>query len=94
MQRTEDRESKEPDQRETPLSQWLASTPISDDPAGDLIGDFRCDLQRPPHFNSIQEMHDYLVGHNACLGALLAVPEVWRRYKRWLDRRAPFRNHV
>lgn len=82
----------QPDRTVTPLSLWLASTSITDDPAGDLIADFRCDLHRPPHFSSIHEMHDYLIGHNACIGALLAVPEVWQRYKRWHDGRPSFRS--
>jgi hypothetical protein len=65
---------------------FLAHARVTDDPAGDLIKDMRRDKTLPPLFGSIKEMREYLHRRGACLGALEAVPVVWRRYSTWLAR--------
>lgn len=70
----------------TPVQHWLAAARATDDPAGDLIGDMRGDLTIPHLFASIEDMRGYLRCRGACVEALAAVPTVWRRYRRWMDR--------
>ena len=70
---------------------WLEAARRTDDPAGDLIADMRRDFERNPAdfprlFPSITAMRAYLRAKGACHEAMRAVPVVWRRYAKWLDR--------
>jgi hypothetical protein len=76
--------------RITPTAAFLARAHITDNPEGDLIADMRSELRRgadmPEIFHSQRELQAYLSGKGACPEALAAVPGVWQRYRRWLDR--------
>lgn len=69
---------------------WLTRAHVTDDPEGDLIADMRAELRRgaevPALFPNMVSMQDYLRSRGACPEALAAVPGVWRRYRRWVDR--------
>lgn len=82
-------------QNTAPTSQtaaWLSRARITDDPEGDLIADMRAELRRgadiPGLFPNVAAMRAYLRSRGACPEALAAVPGVWRRYRKWLDRHA------
>jgi uncharacterized protein YozE (UPF0346 family) len=68
------------------FNEWVMQARVTNDPAGDLIDDMRADQKLPSIFHSIGELRRYLILKNACRGALVAVPVVWRRYRHWLDR--------
>lgn len=75
----------------TPNQRWLAAARITDDRAGDLIGDLRLDLRDRPDefprlFGNIRGMRAHLARRMASPEALAAVPAVWRRYRSWLNR--------
>jgi hypothetical protein len=74
------------DKSMTKVQQWLAASQITDNPAGDLIADMRSDQQLPDFFRSRSQMENYLMRRGACQAALDVVPEVWRRYRNWVDR--------
>jgi hypothetical protein len=73
----------------SPTRLWLRRVRITDDPAGDLIGDMRQQMlsgfELPRVFANIGAMRAYLRDRGASSQALDAVPEVWSRYRRWLN---------
>jgi hypothetical protein len=72
-------------------SEWLAVARITNDPEGDLIADMRTDRDIPGLFGNLKAMHDYVSFKSRGDPKILAaVPGVWRRYRRWVDRH-PFR---
>jgi len=71
----------------TTFTDWLASAKRTNDPEGDLVADMRRDRDRPPTFQSITAMRDYVrVKSGGDRAVLAAVPGAWRRYKLWLAR--------
>jgi len=69
----------------TPFRDWVMRAKITDDPAGDLIGDIRRDTRlwcRPLDIHSAAELRAHLRFRSACDGALKAAGTVWRRYER------------
>jgi hypothetical protein len=70
----------------SPVRAWLDASRITDNIAGDVIADMRRDSNLPELFHNYREMRAYLRDRGACLEAMEALPEVWRRYRNWLDR--------
>jgi hypothetical protein len=71
----------------SPTRRWLRQARITDTPQGDLILDMRADPGVPRLFPNIKAMRGYVA--LKCAGdsdIMAAVPGVWRRYQRWLDR--------
>ena len=68
------------------IGNWLARARITDDPAGDLIGDLLKDHNLPRQIPSLEALQAYLQSRNACHEAIKAGSVVWRRYRRWQDR--------
>ena len=72
---------------------WLYRAVLTDDPAGDLIGDMRMvdEVGRRPvpfdQFKSLEALRGYLRWEGACREAIEAAAPVWRRYRIWQNRR-------
>ena len=67
--------------------QWANQARVTDDPVGDLIGDFRTDRGAPDDFESLARLRRYLNLKNACPEAIEAAAVAWRRYRSWLKQR-------
>jgi hypothetical protein len=62
---------------------WLRRAQITDDAAGDLIGDMRRDADLPG-VKSLTELQRYLAGRSDGNELVLdAADKVWRRYVEW-----------
>lgn len=68
------------------FEQWLHTTKITDDFAGDFITDARGESARFRHVASLRDLQRALPVM-ACEECRDALPEVWRRYKAWKDAR-------
>jgi len=71
------------------FADWIMQAKITDNPAGDLVGDmqhdFRCRARKGialPAIHSAAELRGYLHRAGACNGAVEAAAAVWRRFKR------------
>jgi hypothetical protein len=73
----------------TTFNAWVMRARVTDNPAGDLIGDIQRDTRRwaragidqPPLISSVGELSGYLHRQRACSGAVAAVPAVWKRFQ-------------
>lgn len=65
---------------------WLESMGVTDDPEGDLVADMLRDPDLPPLFLSMKMMRNYILDHGGCREAVEAVPGVWQRYKKRLNK--------
>jgi uncharacterized protein YozE (UPF0346 family) len=66
---------------------WLLRAKVTDDPAGDLIGDAKRDSRFPASIETLDALKTYL----AVRGGSAALPhasEVWERFERWKAKRA------
>jgi hypothetical protein len=54
---------------------------------GHLIYDLKRDNTLPATFSCLAEFRAYLEYQGACWGAVVMAPVVWRRYRRWVERR-------
>jgi hypothetical protein len=68
------------------FSDWIGKARISDDAAGDLISDLKRDPTTPAMFLSMRAMRVFVEGRGGCEGAINAVPIVWSRFSRWLNK--------
>jgi hypothetical protein len=67
------------------FNDWLKHAKVTDDPAGDLIGDAKQDSRFPASIETLDVFKTYL----AVRGGSAALPhagEVWRRFERWRAR--------
>ena len=51
---------------------WINRTKVTNDPIGDLIGDFKADKRAPDGFESIDRLRLYLAVRDACPEAIKA----------------------
>lgn len=65
---------------------WLEGMVVTDNPEGDLVADMLRDPNLPPLFLSIKMMRNHILDHGGCPEAVAAVPGVWQRYKKRLNK--------
>jgi hypothetical protein len=76
------------------FNDWVMRARITDNPAGDLIGDIQRDKRRwkragidqPPVIKSVGELRSYLHRQGACSAAVETVPAVWKRFQNSMRR--------
>jgi hypothetical protein len=69
------------------FNDWLKVARVTDDPAGDLIGDMKGDRTFPAVVRGRAPLARYLSSQGACAEAKEALSVVWARYRRWRSKR-------
>jgi hypothetical protein len=68
---------------------WLVKTPVTDDPAGELIAKMQLDESIPALFLSVGHMRTYVLARYP--DAKDAADVVWGRFTRWMVRHHYYR---
>lgn len=66
----------------TRFSKWIEHAEITDDPAGDLIGDLKtANRSAPLPIRGPRTLIGFLERNGACRAAIDVAPKVWERFK-------------
>jgi uncharacterized protein YozE (UPF0346 family) len=67
---------------------WINVARKTNDPIGDFIGDARDDPNFPLNIRSLKALTSYASRHGACQECIDTLPDVWRRYVKWMHSRS------